>query len=284
MSPRTLSSKPALAAAIALGAYSLAVAGVYWRQRDLLYRAPRKALSVDAPVGILPATATQPALMGWADGGQNAQSVIYFGGSSESIELRREAMAKAFPGHTRYFIPYRGFGPNRHLAMGEAGIKDDACRAFDFLARRHTQVDVVGRSLGTGVALHVASRREVRRTGLVTPYDSILEVARKRYRWLPVGAMLKDKFESWRDAIAVKSPMLAILAETDPVVPHLRWQRLQEHLTAPLEVALVEGSNHTNIMDLGKTWREMARFFTAPGLTDEARVAPSAPRGLRAGP
>ena len=172
-------------------------------------------------------------------------------------------MAEAFPNHTRYIIPYRGFAPNRGqgLVLGEEAIKADAVRAHACVALHHAHVDVLGRSLGTGVALHVAARCEVRRVGLITPYDSILEVAKNRYRWLPVRVMLKDRFESWRDALTVQAPILALLAETDPVTPHRCWENLKRHFTAPIGVATIPGTNHTNIVEAPMAWEELTRFF-----------------------
>lgn len=246
-----------------VGAYSLVVAGIYWRQRDLLYRAPRKPQVADLHHVVIPAKEDEPALHGWVDNPGRENALIYFGGSSEPVELRRQHMAQAFPNHTLYFIPYRGFFPNLgpRMVSDERAIKSDAERIFEFASRRHLHIDVLGRSLGTGVALHVAAKLEVRKLGLITPYDSILEVAKSRYRWLPVKVMLRDKFESWRDALSVRAPIFALLAETDPVTPHRRWENLKKHFTPPIGVATIPGTNHTNIVDSSQTWQELAAFF-----------------------
>lgn len=255
--------KAAFFAGAVAGAYSLMVAGLYCRQRDLLYRAPKTTQSPDAPQQVVPRCERGPALHGWVDNPGQEAALIYFGGSSEPVELRRQAMAHAFPHHTRYMIPYRGFAPNRGrgFELGEKAIKVDARRTHACVAKLHSHVDILGRSLGTGVALHVAARCQVRRVGLITPYDSILEVAKNRYRWLPVKMMLKDHFESWRDALSVQAPILALLAETDPVTPHRCWENLKRHFSSPIGVATIPGTNHTNIVESAQTWEELIRFF-----------------------
>lgn len=267
MKARPLLRKTGTMAVLAAGFYALACAGVFWRQRDLLYRAPRKTQSPDLPVCVVLATEDQPALNGWVDNPGQPAALLYFGGSSESVELRRAALAAAFPHHTRYLVPYRGFGPNRLLVSEEQAIKGDGLRTFDQLLSQHEHVDVLGRSLGTGVALHVAARREVRRLGLITPYDSILAVAQLRYRWLPVKSLLRDRFESWRDGLSVQAPIFAILAETDPVTPHHCWENLQRHLKVPFGVQMVPNTNHTNIVDASLTWKALRDFFDAPATT-----------------
>lgn len=264
MSSRPLLRKTGTWAAVAVGAYALTCAALFWRQRDLIYRAPRKTQSPDVPGPVVPADGREPGLHGWVDNPGQPQALVYFGGSSEPVELRRAALAAAFPTHTRYLVPYRGFGPNRLLRSEETAIKGDAVRTFLHAQAQHGEVDVLGRSLGTGVALHVAARCAVRRLGLITPYDSILAVAQMHYRWLPVKTLLRERFESWRDAVSVTSPIFAILAETDPVTPHRCWENLQRHLKAPFGVQMVPNTNHTDIVEASLTWKALREFFEAP--------------------
>lgn len=265
----------ALVAYTVVGAYTLALAGLYLRQRELLYRAPRANQCADHPTEVVPKCSLGPTLHGWVDNPGQANALIYFGGSSESVELRRQALAQAFPNHTRYFVPYRGFWPNRPkktkdaqekqsnrvLKSVEADIKSDARRTFACIAKLHDNVDVLGRSLGTGVALHVAAHENVRRLGLITPYDSIIDIAQSRYKWMPVKYMLRDRFESWRDAMKVRAPIFAILAETDPVTPHKCWENLKRHLNTTVGVATAPNTDHSNIVDSPVTWNELQNFF-----------------------
>lgn len=246
----------------AVGLYAATLAGVYLRQRDMLYRAPRKTQSPDLPTPLVPLCALGPTLHGWVDNPGCDQALIYFGGSSEPVELRRQSLAEAFPNHTRYLVPYRGFGPNAHLKSEEAAIKLDARRTFACVAKNHRHVDVLGRSLGTGVALHVAARENVRRLGLITPYDSIVAVAQSRYRFLPVKFMLRDRFESWKDAINVTAPICAVLAETDPVTPHKCWENLKRHLKTTVDMSISPNTDHSNIVQSPATWSALTAFFT----------------------
>ena len=87
-------------------------------------------------------------------------------------------LADAFPDHALYLLHYPGYGgaPGK---PSEAAIAADALALFDRVAPQHPRVVVIGRSLGSGVAVQVASARPVARLVLVTPYDSLEEIAAK---------------------------------------------------------------------------------------------------------
>lgn len=250
-------------------ALSAAYAGVcmylYANQKRHMYQAPWNLASDDPPQGLIPSSGQDPELLGWADGSPDLDhAVIYFGGVSESVELRRPGFAAALDGCARYFVPYRGFGPQKasYSTLSESAIKADALRTFDWVASRHALVSVIGRSLGSGVALHVARHRPVFRLALITPYDSIREVAREKYRVLPAGLLLRDRFESFLDAPHVSAQTLAITAEHDNVISPRRWAALFKILPChPLHVH-VPGSNHTNIAEDPLTLRTLSDFMS----------------------
>jgi uncharacterized protein len=108
----------------------------------------------------------------------------------------------------------------------------------------------IGRSLGSGIAVHVASVRPAERLVLVTRYDSLQEIAANQFPFFPVRWLLLDKFESWRYAPHVTAPTLLIAAEHDEVIPrastNLLYQRFRPG-TATLTV--VRGVGHNTISE-----------------------------------
>lgn len=253
------SPKTALAA---LGGYAAVCGLVYLRQQTLLYR-PAKPTKLTPPGQVVLAENKRgPEMKGWVDNPGQPLALVYFGGASEPIELRRDSLAQSFPHHTRYLIPYRGFGPNSHLLPDERAIKDDALRLVRHVKRRHEGLHIIGRSLGTGMAIHVAARIPVLAMGLITPYDSILEVAKGHYKWLPVARILKDRFESWRDASRVEIPVITCLAEIDKVVPSHRTDALLRHLPNKPSCHTIKGSNHRTIAQCDELWSQISGFFS----------------------
>ena len=147
-----------------------------------------------------------------------SDALIYFGGNAEDVSQSMPDFAGAFPNYAIYLLHYPGYGGSSG-SPSESAIFADALALFDRVHAEHPNIVVVGRSLGSGVAVRVASLRPVTRLVLVTPYDSLAGVAAQHYPYLPVRWLLRDKFESWRYAAQVTAPTRIIVAEQDEVVP-----------------------------------------------------------------
>ena len=153
------------------------------------------------------------------------KALIYFGGNAEDVSLNLPSFERTFADHAIYLLHYRGFGASSGKPS-EAALHADALALFDWVQARHAQTAVVGRSLGTGVAVRLARLRPVASLVLVTPYDSLQDIAARTMPLFPVRWMLIDKFESWRDAPSVSAPTLLIAAEHDEVIANASTERL----------------------------------------------------------
>jgi hypothetical protein len=126
---------------------------------------------------------------------------------------------------------------------------------FDRVHAEHQNVVVVGRSLGSGVAVWIASQRPIARIILVTPFDSLADVASEQYRFVPVRWLLRDKFESWRYAPTVKAQTRIIVAESDELVPRFSSDRLRSRFQEGLvSYIVVPKVGHNTIQDSPGYW------------------------------
>jgi pimeloyl-ACP methyl ester carboxylesterase len=116
--------------------------------------------------------------------------------------------------------------------------------------RQHAEVTVIGRSLGSGVALHLASLRPVARLVLVTPYDSMVELGARHYPMFPIRWIMRDRFESWRYAPLVTAPTTLITAENDGIIPRSSSNLLLTRFTPGVaRQVVVAGAGHNTISD-----------------------------------
>lgn len=187
-------------------------------------------------------------LRGWVVHPGQAKALLYFGGNGERIEDRRDDLGRWFPDRTIYLLPYRGYADSDGEPSEQALI-DDAQALYDVVAREHADIAVIGRSLGSGVAMQLAAQRPLQRLVLVTPFDSMLQVAKAQYPFAPVRWLLKDRYESWRYATQVRCPVLVLRAGDDQLVTADRTAALMASFpTRPREI-VIEGEGHNTIQD-----------------------------------
>ena len=216
-------------------------------QRELIYFPQPRSPVGDASTLTLPADGAQVLVTVRLRAGPDA--LLYFGGNAEDVSFSLADFSTAFPDHAVYLQHYRGYGGSSGKPS-EAALFADALALFDKVRAEHRNVVVVGRSLGSGVAVHLASLRPVARLVLVTPYDSLQDLAARQYPYFPVRWLLLDKFESWRYAQEVSAPTLLVAAEHDEVIPRASTQALYKRFRAGVAtIEVVAGTSHNTISE-----------------------------------
>jgi len=193
-------------------------------------------------------------------------AVIYFGGRSEEVSWVVRDAGKLFPNMAVLAVNYRGYGES-HGVPAEIHMIEDGCMLFDWMAGHdHTdarRIAVVGRSLGSGVAVQVAKERPAHSVVLITPYDSILAIAKRKFRVMPIEYMLRHRFESIKYAPSLKAPTYVLRAASDDVVPHSHTDQLVAKLARLCGDDVVPDSDHMNIPYLEAAQSRIAGFLTA---------------------
>jgi len=112
----------------------------------------------------------------------------------------------------------------------------------------HKHIFVSGRSLGTGIATYLAAHREVSKLVLITPFDSIVNVAQQHYPIYPVFLMLKDKYDSLKSARDIKAKTLILVAKNDTIIPLSNTQRLIDVFNKKrIKVVTINNRGHSDI-------------------------------------
>jgi hypothetical protein len=101
----------------------------------------------------------------------------------------------------------------------------------------------------------------VRRLVLVTPFDSLAAVAQHHFRWLPVGLLMRDRYDSSNLAQSIRAPTLMIVAAQDEIVDRKRSDALaQAFQPGWVRVELIEGARH-NTLDRYPRYLEAVQKF-----------------------
>ncbi len=231
-------------AAIAM-AY-LAICGLlYLSQRAYIYY-PAARLA-DVPAFVLKQGDADVVVS--TNGVESQRAVLYFGGNAEDVSQAVALLGRAFPGRSVYAMHYRSYGGSTG-SPSEQALVADGKRLFEVVAKNHQSIVIVGRSLGSGVAIQIAEGNRVERLVLVTPYDSIAELAASRFKLFPISLLLRDKYESWRHAPQIRVPTTLIVAGQDQVIPNTSSLRLAGRFASGIaKIVTFPNADHNDVSE-----------------------------------
>lgn len=265
-----------LALCVVFALYALIVAVVFFQQREFLYPivagaavpeagGPRiQVVHIDTP--------DRERLTGWYLPPQHGRpTLLFFNGQGGGLSFQTGRWQRiADEGVGFLAIGYRGHDGSTGKPS-EAGLRIDARAAYDWLAQRTPPDDIVihGFSLGTGVAVRLATERPARALVLEAPYTSTADLAAKSFPWLPVRWLMLDQYRS-RDIIdQVSMPILIVHGDGDVVIPFSQGKTLFDLARSPRRLVRVTGSNHSTLPRDG-LYDHIWRFLDLPVQSSKA--------------
>ena len=244
--------------------YVLCILFMYFRQDALLFYPNMARHEEHGESGVVDYSLRQggATLRGWLvnQGFAREKLLVYYGGNAEDVFLNIDEFRDMHA--ATLFVAYRGYGPSDGKP-GEAELFADGLAVLDDVLARYSpdQIFLIGRSLGSGVACYVASRRKVQGAILVTPYDSIENVAKSHYPWLPVTFFLRHRFASLEYLKNISCPLLVLYGGKDQVIQPARTENLIHHIPGEKDVVYLEAADHGTIDMYPAYWEAILRFI-----------------------
>jgi pimeloyl-ACP methyl ester carboxylesterase len=195
-----------------------------------------------------------------------APLILYFGGNAEAVSWMLEDTA-AVPGAGWLLVDYRGYGASEG-APSEKALTADALVWYDRFAPQEEaklqakKIVVFGRSLGSGVAVRLAAERKVDAVILVTPFDSMVEVGKRHYPFLPVSFLLRHRFDSISLAPKMTAPLLCMAASRDSIIPAEHAKLLFDAWGGPKRFVSLEEAGHNTVHAHPNYWRSINQFLS----------------------
>ncbi len=192
--------------------------------------------------------------------------IVYFGGNAEEVSGNLSDTAR-IPGAHWALFNYRGYGNSTGKPSQDALFADGVAIVDELTRRLNVPVEKVilfGRSLGSGVAVHVASKRRIAGLILATPYDSVAKVAKSVYPIFPIALLLRHPFDSLSLARQLETPALFLVAGSDNVIPRKHSRNLFDHWRGEKEWVVIPASDHNDISNSDTYWEAVRRFVGPP--------------------
>jgi pimeloyl-ACP methyl ester carboxylesterase len=213
-----------------IGFYVLLLFLMYFLQRSLIYFPSQSPVPTPQEVG---AAQMQEVFLHTDDGldllawycpraAPNKPTIVYFHGNAGHIG-HRAILIKPFltVGYGVLLVTYRGYSGNPGKPS-EEGLYRDARAAMKFLDGRGISARNVlfeGESIGTAVAIQMATEYPVGGLVLQAPFTSLADVGQYHYPFFPVRWMVKDSFSCLEKARKIHAPVFILHGENDGIVP-----------------------------------------------------------------
>ena len=245
----------AIAAALYLGFVAL----LYLMERTFLYPASSyRTTAAEAGLAgfqdLTLATGDGERLVAWWKAPESGRAVlVYFHGNGGSLWNRRlRARLLTEDGRGLLMVSYRGYSGSTG-APTESGLREDARAAYAWATERveASRLVLYGESLGSGVAVRLASERPVGGVVLEAPYTSTADIAKLTYWFVPVDLLMRDQFRSIELIDDIKAPLLVLHGERDGLIPIRLGQRLYEAAREPKRFVRLPGVGHLDVLEAG---------------------------------
>lgn len=208
------------------------------------------------------ATADGLALNGWFKPATGAApTIVVMHGNSDNIGVWAP-LARPWidAGLGVLLFDWRGYGGNSGTPS-EAGLRADAEAALTFLRARQVPLDrtvLYGESLGSGIAVQTAARHKVGALVLHAPYSSVVDVAADKFPILPVGLLIRDRYDSLAVIGQVSAPVLVMHGERDVVIPVRFGRKLYAAIPGVKHAHWIADGEHHNLVGFGTSAMVMA--------------------------
>ena len=187
-----------------------------------------------------------------ARGPRDNAAVLVANGNAGDRSLRAPlARALAREGLAVLLFDYRGYGGNPG-SPSEEGLARDARAAYRFLVEEKgvppERLLYYGESLGAAVVTELATEHPPGGLVLRSPFTDLAAIGRIHYPFLPVSAMLLDRYPLIEHIRRVNVPTTVVYATQDSIVPAVQSRRVAQAAPGPTEVVAVEGADHNDLV------------------------------------
>ena len=237
----------------AAAAYVTIATTVYFKQESLLFnpdparRSPQDVGIGNAQVEELTTPDGEKLVAWYTPALPGKPTILFLHGKGGSIANRPKRYAYyTAQGFGLLFLSWRGYGGSTGTP-GEQGLNTDARTAYDWLLAKGisgTDIVAVGESLGTGIAVELAARVPLSALALESPYVSMVEVARRRYWWLPVAWLIKNPIDAGAVVGKYAGPILMQHGDLDQTIPIAIGRALYDRARVPKQFVVIPGAGH----------------------------------------
>jgi len=265
--------------------YLLLTAVVFLKQRSLLYQ--------PSQFGLTNTQAAELDLKKWPDESEyrgylrdhpdsELTIVVFHGNAGEAANRLYYLTALARFNARIILAEYPGYG-ERSGSPSENTFVSDAQKTLDLVSKAYPNEPllVIGESMGTGVASAAVTNSSgqigfdnsaIKGLVLITPWDSLSNLAQHHYWYLPARWLVLDRYDSVRNLQSFNSPVAVVIAGQDRVIPAEHAETLFNSISTKKARFMLEAAGHNNWLNYVDDvwWQELMSFVSSSTTTSSS--------------
>lgn len=253
-------------------AYVLFALLLVWREPRMIYYPDREIADTPRSLGlryedVWLTTTDGVRLHGWLvpAGKTSALTVLFLHGNAGNISHRLEKLNILHDlGVDTFIIDYRGYGRSDGTP-NEAGTYRDAQAAYEHLTRTLNReprtVTAYGESLGSAVAVDLASKAPVGGVIIEEAFTSVGDVGQQMFPFLPVRWFVRNKYDTLGKIGRINAPLLVLHSRDDEFFPMRHAERLLAAAREPKRLVELRGSHNDAFVVSAETYRQALEQF-----------------------
>jgi len=190
--------------------------------------------------------------------------IVFHGNAGTASDRDYYVTALGSIGYRVILAEYPGYGV-REGELGERSFMNDAQATVRLVSEKYGEpIFLLGESIGCGVAAAAARDGSLRIDGLIliTPWDTLLAVAKSQFPLFPVKLFMKDKYDNMENLKSFRGRIAVVGAERDEIIPLRHANELYKSLTGNKKMWIIKGAGHNDWpMRVGvPKWQEFMDF------------------------
>lgn len=249
-------------------AYACGLAVLFFVQRSFLFpvptvlrTSPQEAGFPEAEEHVLTTADGEKVIVWHVPAKPGHPVILYFHGNGDFLAgFFGRFRALIADGTGIVALSYRGYAGSSGQPS-ERGLLQDAAAAYAFTTARYGADNIIvwGFSLGTGVAVALATEQGIGKLILEAPFTSTADVAASVFWFMPVRLLMRDQFRSDERIARVKAPLLMMQGANDATIPIVLGERLFTLAREPKQFVRFPEGGHNDLDNYGAI--ETARQF-----------------------
>ena len=188
--------------------------------------------------------------------------VMYHGNAGSACDRYFYADLLTEANYGYIIVEYAGFSNDTQRPTHKL-LKRDVENVISYLKEKDiSDVFIIGRSIGTGVATYHTLLAQPNKLLLISPFTNLSDTAGIQYWYYPTSILVDNAFDNVENLKNYSGKVTIIHGTADKIIPYKLAEDLFQSLSGEKDIVPIDGGNHHNLFTFNETHEAINKFLT----------------------